>query len=243
MQLIELNGINFHRNGRPILSDVNLSVNKGEFLAITGPNGGGKTSLLRIMLGLLKPDSGTVSITKPAPVIGYLPQTTSIDPAFPVTVQQVIATGLLDRHIDKRRAAEMVANALELTNLTPLADRTLGKLSGGQRQRTLLARAIVRQPDLLVLDEPLSYLDAASEHHVVHILNHAIEKGATVVLVSHEMTAFAPMATHHVIVDRNLTICKASHHHIPDGCHCADPGCQNKPFSTPNVEKEYENFK
>lgn len=232
MQLIDLKNINFERNDRPILKDVNLSVNKGEFLAITGPNGGGKTSLLRIMLGLMKPDTGTVTISTPAPVIGYLPQTTSIDPAFPVTVQQVVETGLLNMRIDKRRAKNMITRALKLTNLTPLADHTLGKLSGGQRQRALLARAIVRRPDLLVLDEPLSYLDAASEQHVVHILNHAISEGATVVLVSHEMSAFAPMATHHVIVDHTLSVCKASHHHIPDGCHCADPECHTKPFST-----------
>lgn len=232
MQLIDLKNINFERNDRPILKDVNLSVNKGEFLAITGPNGGGKTSLLRIMLGLLKPDTGTVTISTPAPVIGYLPQTTSIDPAFPVTVQQVVETGLLNMHINKRRAKNMITRALKLTNLTPLADHTLGKLSGGQRQRALLARAIVRRPDLLVLDEPLSYLDAASEQHVVNILNHAISEGATVVLVSHEMSAFAPMATHHVIVDHTLSVCKATHHHIPDGCHCADPECHTKPFST-----------
>lgn len=234
MQLIQLKGINLSRNGRVILQDANLSIHKGEFLAITGPNGGGKTSLLRIMLGLLQPDSGTVAIAKPAPVIGYLPQTTSIDPGFPMTVQQVVETGLLNSHLTKQQAKDMVAAALEHTGLTELATRTLGQLSGGQRQRALLARAIVRRPNLLILDEPLSYLDTASEERVVHILTHAIKGGTTIVLVSHEMSAFAPMATHHIIVDHTLTICKASHHHIPDGCHCHNDGCTDRNFKISN---------
>lgn len=228
MQLIELKNVNFARNGRSILQDVNLKINKGDFLAITGPNGGGKTSLLRIMLGLLRPNSGTVTISKPEPIIGYLPQTTSIDPAFPVTVQQVVETGLLACRVSKQQAIAMVEEALNLTNLKSIANRTLGQLSGGQRQRALLARSIVRRPDLLVLDEPLSYLDAASEQQVTHILTQAIKRGVSIVLVSHEMSAFAPMATHHIIVDHTVTVCKATHHHIPDGCHCAQPGCHQQ---------------
>lgn len=214
--IITLRDIGFSRDGRTILHDVNFTVEKGDFVAITGPNGGGKTTLLRIILGLVKPSEGSVVIA-PGVTIGYLPKKNMIDSHFPVSVTEVVASGLLaDRALSSSERRTRVDEALDAVQLKSHADSPIGTLSGGQLQRALLARAIISRPNLLVFDEPLSYLDKHFESHLYGMIRSLAQK-ATVLLVSHEMTAIASMANRHLIVDRTIHEC-ASPHHFGSAC-------------------------
>ena len=222
--LIHLCDVTFMREKRTILSDINLTVDKGDFVAITGPNGGGKTTLLRLILGLLKPTDGKIIFCDDAgnnsmpPSIGYLPQKNSIDSHFPITVHEVVSSGLLGlKGIDKTASNERVAQLLDMVGLSELVDRPIGALSGGQLQRALFARAIARRPQLLVLDEPLSYLDKKFEKRLYDIIAE-ISHDTTILLVSHEMSEIGGMANRHIIVDRTLQECTARHHYIPQEC-------------------------
>lgn len=182
------------------LRDINLNIRRGEFLAITGPNGCGKTTLLRVMLGLLKPTSGSVCYFRdgePAKrlAIGYLPQKSAIDQQFPLTVKQTVTTGMLRGPMGGLPAdwEERLRRAAERCGIAGYLERHIGALSGGQLQRTLMARALVTRPELLVLDEPLSYVDKEFEGRIYEILGEMRGK-ATIVVVSHEMGVFSEMA-------------------------------------------------
>ncbi len=210
--LFELRGVGFDRDRRPVLDNIELTVHRGDFMAITGPNGGGKTTLLRLILGLLKPTRGSIIFDGGRPLTGYLPQKTSIDSHFPISVSEVIASGLLGlKNIDNATRRAMVDAALEQVELTPLASRPIGQLSGGQLQRALLGRAIVSRPALLVLDEPLSYIDKHFEAHIYRLIA-ALAPHCTILLVSHEMSTIDAMANRHIIVDHNIEECTATRH-------------------------------
>ena len=224
--IISLKDINVEFDGRKVLSDVGFTVDKGDFVAISGPNGGGKTTLLRVMLKLLPPTSGSVeyfSDGRPAKRlrIGYLPQKNNIDTRFPITVRDTVMSGLERGFFgrlpeDAGSAFEKVA---EMCGITGYLDKTVGMLSGGQLQRTLLARAVVSDPEVLVLDEPLSYVDKQFEHKIYSIIED-LARHTTILLVSHEMSVISGMANRHLIVDHTIHQCHALTHYRP-GC----PGC------------------
>lgn len=223
--LIRIADVSMRRDDRLILDGINLDVAQGDFIAVTGPNGGGKTTLLRILLKLIKPTSGSVryyidGVETTRLPIGYLPQKNMIDSHFPISVGDVIASGLMQRRdLSKADKTAMIDEVLSLVGMDDYSRRPIGRLSGGQLQRTLLARAIVSQPRVLVLDEPLSYLDKRFEHHFYDILE-SIAQNTTIVLVSHEMTGIARMANRHFIVDCTLSQCSTHHHYIEDDCEC-----------------------
>ncbi|MDE6085160.1 MAG: ATP-binding cassette domain-containing protein, partial [Muribaculaceae bacterium] len=208
-RLISLDRISMEWDGHKVLDNVSLDVYAHDFLAITGPNGGGKSTLLRILLQLLKPTSGTVTYHSPEEQlhVGYLPQKNMIDSRFPITVQEVVASGLYGPFGKKLPDHPTLINeTLKVIELESHRDASIGNLSGGQLQRALLGRAIISRPSVLVLDEPLSYLDKHFEHHTYDILKQLAPTTA-IVLVSHEMTAISSMATRHLIVDHTLHEC------------------------------------
>ena len=218
MKLIGIEDITVRFDGKTILDHVSLSVDKGDFMAITGPNGGGKTTLLRVMLRLLRPSSGKVvyyqdgNRTKRLR-IGYLPQKSNIDTRFPITVGEAIKSGQLKGLFTRRTQQDELdfQRVVDLCGVGDYLDRTVGVLSGGQLQRTLLARAIVSNPEVIVLDEPLSYVDKTFERQIYSMMED-LAKEHTIVLVSHEMSVIAGMANRHIIVDRGIHECKSHHH-------------------------------
>lgn len=221
--VIRLSDINMKRDNREILSHVSLDVNQGDFLAVTGPNGGGKTTLLRILLKLLQPTAGSVTYFnngKPCRQlpIGYLPQKNMVDASFPITVKEVISSGLLGnvpQSANERR--ERITEILQLVELHNHENKSIGNLSGGQLQRALLGRALISRPQILVLDEPLSYLDKHFEEHIYRIIAD-IAPSTTIILVSHEMSVISTMANRHIIVDHTLHECCAHQHFVPTDC-------------------------
>lgn len=180
---------------RVVLSDLSFDIPPGDFLGLVGPNGAGKTTILRAILGSLKPLSGTVT-TAPDLRFGYVPQRDSVDYNFPLKVTDVVLMGRYDRigvgrrpsKTDRRRALD----ALEHVGIADLAERQLGALSGGQKQRTLIARALVGEPNILVLDEPTNGMDLVSTTQILSLVRELHERdNITVLMVSHALNEVA----------------------------------------------------
>ncbi len=222
-KMIELDHVWMQWERRTALRDVSLAVDEGDFLAITGPNGGGKTTLLRIILKLLTPTQGRVIFREGGKEvkelsIGYLPQKNMIDQRFPISVEEVVASGLLaDKNLSKEACRERVEEIIRMVGLEEHVRQSIGNLSGGQLQRALLGRAIISRPRVLVLDEPLSYVDKRFEGRIYEIVSE-LSKHTTILLVSHEMSTISTMANRHLIVDQQLHECHASHHYIRTEC-------------------------
>lgn len=214
--LLSLSGVGMSWDGRDVLRNVGFDVHQGDFIAITGPNGGGKTTLLRIMLGLLRPTRGTVTRDRDVRV-GYLPQKNMIDSHFPISVHEVISSGLLALDMDKVERRRLYDETIRRVGLEAHADQPIGQLSGGQLQRALLGRAIISHPRLLVMDEPLSYIDKHFEAQLYDLMRE-LARDTTIVLVSHEMTTIAGMANRHFIIDVELHESSAPHHYIHSDC-------------------------
>lgn len=207
---ILVEGLSFSYDGESVLEDVNLSVAANDLVAVVGPNGGGKTTLIKLMLGLLTPQRGSVTVLgrEPAKVryrLGYLPQHAHMDPHFPVTVMEVVLMGRLGNRAvgynsEDRDAAQL---ALKRVELGPLAAKPFSALSGGQRQRVLLARALASNPDILLLDEPTANVDPAAGWEIYELL-HALKDQITVVVVSHDLGFVSPYVGHVVCVNRRV---------------------------------------
>ncbi|MBF8263028.1 MAG: zinc transporter ATP-binding protein [Parachlamydiales bacterium] len=192
---IELKEVSILSQGMPILQDVTLSIDEGEFVGIFGPNGGGKTTLLKLLMGFLKPDHGSIRLFDQTPEkirhrIGYVPQIHHIDPDFPITVRELIAMGLLSRRPYFGRLSKTVLeeceNWMEQLGLLNHKDKAYGELSGGLAQRALLARALISDPDLILLDEPTAHIDASSMAIFLRTLE-KFKNRKTILLVSHDL--------------------------------------------------------
>lgn len=193
--VIEIENLDFsYQTGHKVIENGSLRIMPGESGCIVGPNGGGKSTLLKLLLGILRPDSGIVRIfgKEPAAVrrrIGYMPQYHQLDPAFPVSALEValmgrIAPGIFFRH--SRADKEKAMAVLDELGIADLAERSFAGLSGGQRQRVLIARALAGEPELLLLDEPTANIDPGAEEQFYAILEH-LRKRMTVVTVSHDL--------------------------------------------------------
>ncbi|NCO65349.1 MAG: zinc ABC transporter ATP-binding protein [Candidatus Aquicultor secundus] len=215
--VIELDDISFKYNGEPALSGISFTVEAGEYDGIIGPNGSGKTTLLRIILGLLTPSSGRVRLFgknirefQDWPRIGYLPQrATQADVRFPVTVSEVVGQGRIAKAGLFRRFtasdAAAIQRAMELADILPLKDRVIADLSGGERQRVFIARALASEPDVLLLDEPVTGVDVASQGKFYRFLKKLnTEHGLTILFVSHDIEVLAHEATRLICINRRL---------------------------------------
>lgn len=218
---IEVRDVSFQYNGNPVLENITFAVEEGEYLGIIGPNGGGKTTLFKIILGLLKPATGEVRIYgEPEPrfgkrhLIGYVPQRAMAEVYFPATVEEIVRSGrtarlgLLKRISKDDRAA--VERAMEITDVARLKKRLIGELSGGERQRVFIARALSSEPKILILDEPDVGVDVTSQekfYTFVEDLNRNL--GITVLLISHDIDVVAHQAKSVLCLNRKL-VCHGS---------------------------------
>ena len=212
--VVELEDVAFAHGADPVLDGVSLTVRRGEFLGLVGPNGSGKTTLLRVLLGLLAPTRGRVRLFgqdvrafRQWWRVGYVPQRpAALAGGFPATVEEVVATGLVA--IGRASAAARPRSpreALALVGMEHLAGRPIGRLSGGQQQRVFLARALVGRPELLVLDEPLEGVDAATQDRFYRLLRELRERdGLTVILVSHDVGVVSAEVTTLACLNRRL---------------------------------------
>ncbi|MFC2065765.1 metal ABC transporter ATP-binding protein [Chloroflexota bacterium] len=196
-ELVKLEDVWVHYDGIPILEEVSLSIKHGDFLAVIGPNGGGKTTLLKVILGLVTPSRGQVSVLGKAPQrgrnnIGYVPQHHLFDREFPINVRDVVlmgryrSTGLFRWY--GREDKRTVEKALQTVGMVQYQEQQIGKLSGGEQQRVLIARALVTEPRLLLLDEPTASVDPAMQTEFYELLE-KLKQQMAIVLVSHDITA------------------------------------------------------
>jgi len=214
--VLSVDGVSFAFGPQQVLDDVTMEMAPGEFTALVGPNGAGKSTLLRIVLGLLAPQTGRVELFGSSPRrlrdrwrLGYVPQRPRLAPDLPATVEEVVAAGRLAKQGWWRRARpadrEAVAHALESVALGGLRSQRVTELSGGQQQRVLIAKALVCEPELLILDEPIAGVDAQAQRlfrdSLVHLLR---EHGAAVLLVSHELGAVADDLDRVVVLRRRV---------------------------------------
>ncbi len=210
--VVELQGVNLALQGQVILDDVNLRVDAGDFLGLLGPNGGGKSMLVKVMLGLYPPDRGTVRLFGLPPQkargrVGYVPQCASFDRQYPISVLEAVLMGRLRPGKSFRSLAaddlDAARQALERLDMLDLENRQVGRLSLGQLQRVLVARALAVQPELLVLDEPTASLDPGSGSGVYNVLEE-LTGDTTILLVSHDLGVVSSLVRSIACVNRKL---------------------------------------
>jgi len=192
-EIVRFEEVSFSFHETPAVKNVSLVIEDGDFVSVIGPNGGGKTTLAKLMLGLLKPDKGKIKVFGKNPAVsrervGYVPQFSLFDPQFPATVMDVALMGRLKRGIVFYGKADKAAafNALDEVGLQGLERRSFSELSGGQRQRLLIARAIAGDPDLLLLDEPTSSVDTAVEKKIGELLQ-TLHNRMTIIMITHDL--------------------------------------------------------
>jgi zinc transport system ATP-binding protein len=198
--VVEINNLSVQYNNISVLSNINLSVAENDFLAIIGPNGGGKSTLIKTILGIIKPQLGTIRIFGQTPEkcnvpIGYVPQFSSFSHDFPIKVINVVMTGRLTGKISLfHRYTDMdnkvVENLMEKLNIIHLKNRQIGQLSGGQLQKVLIARALATKPKLLLLDEPTASVDSESKTEIYEFLK-VVNQFMTIILVTHDTSAIS----------------------------------------------------
>jgi len=212
-KVIELKNVSFAFGRNKVLEDINLSLTQGDFLGLIGPNGGGKTTLIRLILGVLKPLTGTVRLLGTNPLearekAGYIPQEVSSNTTFPISVMDVVLMGLARRRGLMRRFTEedreRAGAVIRKLDLSDLAHRQIGELSGGQRQKVLLARALVAEPEILFLDEPTASIDSSGRNEIYKHLKALNDSGTTIVLTTHNIGAISTYIKSIACVNRYL---------------------------------------
>lgn len=216
MNTIEIRNLSVVLGGKEVLTGINLSIGEGVFLGIVGPNGSGKTTLLKVLLGLIKPASGTARVFGRNPqdmaktgIFGYLPQHFAVDASFPATALDVVLMGLQGRkglfrrtsREDRRKAEEM----LSTMGMAGYEDHAFGTLSGGQQQRVSIARALIGDPKILILDEPSTGIDAVGQEDFYHLLKGIQKKrNLNIVMVSHDIGVITAYVDEIACLNRTL---------------------------------------
>lgn len=199
MPIVSFRDVSFSYHKQPVIEHLNFDIAPRDFVGLIGSNGAGKTTLLKMLVGLLKPSNGEIELFG-QPIrkfgewhrIGYVPQKNAINPLFPASVEEVVLSGLYGRRTMVRRITakerKRTWDAMDALNISDLAGRRIGQLSGGQQQRVFLARALVNNPDLLILDEPTTGIDAATQQSFFSMLRHLHEHHRiTFLMVSHDV--------------------------------------------------------
>jgi zinc transport system ATP-binding protein len=215
MSVVEARSVSFAYADQPVVEDVSFAIERGEFLGLVGPNGSGKSTLLELLIGLRRPDSGSVTLFGDPAVdfddgerVGYVPQdVANANGEMPVTVAEAVRMGRYPHKWfrrfddDDRRAVE---DAIARVGITDLADRRVGRLSGGQRQRVFIARALASNADLLALDEPTVGVDAESREAFYDLLHELNDDGLTIVLIEHDIGVVTTHASSIACLNREL---------------------------------------
>lgn len=215
MAVVDAESVTFAYGDEPVVENISLEVESGEFLGLVGPNGSGKTTLLELLVGLRQPDSGTVQLFgEPAASfedgerVGYVPQAvTAANAELPVTVAEAVKMGRYPRRWFSRFSADdrrAIDDAMRRVGIADLADRRVGRLSGGQRQRVFIARALAAEADLLALDEPTVGVDAESREAFYDLLSALNDDGLTIVMVEHDIGVVTARASEIACLNREL---------------------------------------
>jgi zinc transport system ATP-binding protein len=213
MNTIKIKNLSFAYERDTVLEDINLQINDRDFLAVIGPNGGGKSTLCKLIIGLLKPDTGSITIndkkiSKSLSQIGYVPQNTNVNTHFPIKVIEVVMMGHVGDQPPligyKKEEFNCAYNALRQVGMQELAHKKIGELSGGQRQRVMIARALCAHPKILLLDEPTSNIDIQGQKQIYELLQ-ILNKSITVIVVSHDISLILQYATKAAYINKKLT--------------------------------------
>lgn len=217
--LFDVNALNFEREGNLVLQGATFRILPGEYCAVIGPNGGGKTTLIRLLLGLEKPTSGSIKLFgtpqnrfKDWNRIGYVPQRSAlVDNTFPATVREVVAMGRYARRgilgFESYEDKAAIVEAMELMGVSDLSDRLIGNLSGGQRQRVMIARALASNPDVLIVDEPNTGVDVESQHRFYELLRTLNRtKKMSILFITHDIGVIAEDITRVLFVNQTLLV-------------------------------------
>jgi zinc transport system ATP-binding protein len=207
--IVEVKGVTFaYHPGNPVLNNVNLNIHYGDYLGVIGPNGGGKSTLIKLILGLLQPGSGSINVF--AKSVGYVAQkATDIDAKFPVRVYDVVSMGRfaqrgLFRSLNQADK-KAIDKALEQVNMTDFKNRLIGNLSGGQEQKVFIARALAQEPQIIFLDEPTSGVDEQSQVEFYELLKKLNrDLGITLVLISHDIDVITREVTEVVAINQKV---------------------------------------
>jgi zinc transport system ATP-binding protein len=206
--IISLQNVSFSYHSEMVLRDISLEIHRGDYVGIVGPNGGGKSTLLKVILGLLKPTKGKITLFDHSK-IGYVPQKTVFDTNFPITVEEAVAMGRYGKRglfrLLQREDYEKVQKALKQVDMEAFCKRQVSDLSGGQQQRVFIARALAAEPEIIILDEPTVGVDIKTQKHFYTLLRKLNnELALTLVLVSHELDIVAHEATELGYINRTM---------------------------------------
>jgi zinc transport system ATP-binding protein len=220
LPIIELKDVSFSYNGEQVLRDISVTIEKGDYVGIIGPNGGGKTTMLKIILGLISPSKGSIRLFdqdigdfKDWSKIGYLSQRAAhFNARFPITAYEVVSQGRIARAgLFKRFSGQdriAIENALKTGGIDEMRNKLLAEMSGGERQRVFIARALASEPEVLILDEPAAGVDVGSQSKFYQFLKYLNEhRGITIVFVSHDIDIMAQEATNLICVNNTLVGC------------------------------------